>query len=240
MNKKFLYFIPALISIFIIYSVINALSFHVTNVDPKNGEMPLVQDYVEFSTNYEIKNLDKNAIRANVDIKSVEYSKKNISIYLTKTLDKNQTLDLVIPKIESVNHKFLTIKKTFIGKYVPVSNMTEAAKARELANQDTKSKKYPLTNLLPYISKYFQITYKMPNPVIGQTKPIIIVTSLEIPANNPTAAIGSPDWINALSHSRTLAIDWLNSNGYKSNLYQLGFSENYLVDQFKGVYVNNQ
>ena len=239
MYKKFLLIIPiAFIFILIINAILNNLSFHVTKVDPVNGNMSITQDYIEFTTNYQIKNLKKSDIVTNIPIiKSVNYSKNKISINLSRTLITDELFTIKIPNIESVNNKSLTINRTFTGKYISFSDLSEAERARELSKQDTTSKTYPLTNLLPYISKDFQITYKMPNPLLGQTKPIVIITSLKISPNNPTAAIGSTDWLNALTDSRTQAISWLNSKGFNTSTYQLGLSENYLLSQFNGVYI---
>ena len=237
MRKKiiglFVFVLIVLTSIFIYH----VLSFHVTSSDPAGGSIPTTQQVIVFSTNEGLRNIDKSQVSISPSILDhVAVSKNQIFVYLNQTIAIGKKITVYITDVTSVSGKKLTIHTTFTAKYVTQSKLSPEEKKRELSKQDTTYNTYPLLNLLPLITNNYQITYKLPDT--GQKKALIIITSLEIPANNPTAEPGSPSWLAAVSDARTQAITWLKQNGFNTTSYQLGFSENYLLKEFNGIYVN--
>lgn len=225
-----------LVSLLALYLYYTFLVFHIVAVDPKNNVLPTSQSsiYVDFNFAIDKADNDTGRIKLSSEIPyEVQVKGKRLAITLDLTNSTISRLDIDLNGIKSNDGKELSKKLSFERKYVPLKNQTRAENERQTNQSNSFEADFPLVKKLPFMNDTFNIQYEYPGTYDSKMK--IIVSNLLL-GDDLTASTDSPSYLNTLRASRTAALEWLNSNGFNKEKYDLYFVEPQLVDEFGGEY----
>jgi hypothetical protein len=124
--------------------------------------------------------------------------------------------------------------------YVAPSNIPEDELERKIKQSDSFESNYPIIHDLPQSTYSYRIDYKVPNLTQFPEAPLI----LYITSYSHTSELGDmPESelekirIEQIRKSRTEALDYIRSKGYRLEDYQIRYAEPILLDEFTSGYI---
>ena len=223
----------ATIGIILVSGLLVSLYFFFTlrivSSDPSSSQLPTSQNQLSFTFNQAIETHPTISIKEGYRY-SYFVSGKTLVIRLIDPLTDGASL--TVSFTATSRFETATFVRTYAVKYVKYSDLTIDQQKQQITESNSFETDYPLITKLPYISENFQIDYRFPSD--DSTKLPIIITSLAVNTEDPSAAADAPSSLALLRQSRNEAMAFLKENGYDKQKYQLYFTEPYLLSDFDG------
>jgi hypothetical protein len=247
-NKRNVTVMVIIIGLLSTYFLYQSSSFDILSITPNNKNFPnsLHKVIINFNRPIAISELSsrnqkdpKSVITTNIPgNNTLTFSEKSLEIIFEKTPETGLFEIRLISIPSKEGNKKLDKTLQFEFKDIPYTELSDADK-KMYDDFSTIAEEPPIgqkiVELLPHQTDNYLIQYIYPPEESDESTGIILVTMKFFPetiASQELTEEQSLEYINKIRTYRSEAINWLKSNGFNLDEYNIEYSETELVEEF--------